>query len=307
MHLNTPQAIVDTNPLDGMKKIFILLICALFVSCAQKSAESAPPSRTLLLVSVPPYQSLVQEIAGDSFKVITVVPPSADPHTYEPTARQLAEISEGKLWFQIGEPFEKKLLTLLPNATPLDLRQGLPMITTPHACCSHAHSDEMDRHIWLSPKMVAVQIDTIAKELSSRYPEQKEDFAERSLHLQNRLTELNQEIELRLHNAVAKSFLISHPAFAYFCRDYGCQQLSVEQEGKEPKPKELEELLGSAVSSGARIAIAIPQHNNKGAQLIADKLKIPVRFVDPYANNCLETMKTLAELIENPYSTSDTP
>jgi zinc transport system substrate-binding protein len=238
----------------------------------------------------------VQQIAGDSFQVITVVPPSADPHTYEPTARQLTEIAQGRLWFQIGEPFEKKLMPLLPKTQPLDLRQGLEMIQT--SCC---HTEPHDRHIWLSPKMVAVQIDTIATALSEQYPEQKDDFANRSAKLQEQLSNLNEEIESRLHNTIARSFLISHPAFAYFCRDYGCSQLSIEQEGKEPRPKELEELLASAVSSGARLAIAIPQHNNKGAQLIADKLKIPVRVIDPYANDCMETMRTLAGLIEDPY------
>jgi zinc transport system substrate-binding protein len=273
-----------------------------------KPSLQSSHKKILLLVSVPPYQSIVQQIAGDSFKVITVVPPNADPHTYEPTARQLSEIAEGRLWFQIGEPFEKKLLPLLPKAEPLDLRQGLAMIQNHdphHSCCAHAHGDDMDRHIWLSPKMVAIQINTIAAALSERYPEQKEGFESRKGPLHEQLVDLNQEIELRLHNTVTRSFLISHPAFAYFCRDYGCNQLSIEQEGKEPRPKELEVLLASAVQSGARLAIAIPQHNNKGAQLIADKLKIPVRVLDPYANDYMETMRKLAGLIENPYQTDN--
>lgn len=294
-----------------MKKILIALLLSLtLVGCsASKTTANPTPKKTLLLVSVPPYQSLVQQIAGDAFLVTTVVPPSADPHTYEPTARQLSEIAEGRLWFQIGEPFERKLFSLLPKAESLDLRQGLTMIhnSDSHHVCSHAHADEMDRHIWLSPKMVAHQIDTIALALSERYPEQKEGIHARSEALKKQLYELNVEIELRLHKTTARSFLISHPAFAYFCRDYGCSQLSVEQEGKEPRPKELEELLASAVSQGARIAIAIPQHNNKGAQLIADKLNIPVRVVDPYANDCMETMRTLAGLLENPYQNAGEP
>jgi zinc transport system substrate-binding protein len=293
-----------------MKKIltitfFIPTLIFILSGCyAPKSPQPPSPPKTLILVSVPPYQSIVQQIAGESFRVTTVVPPNADPHTYEPTARQLTEITEGRLWFQIGEPFEKKLMPLLPNAEPLDLREGLAMI---HSCCahdshkSHESHETMDRHIWLSPKMVAYQIDTISAALSSRYPEQQESFTSRGLELRERVTALNTQIETRLHNTVTRSFLISHPAFAYFCRDFGCNQLSVEQEGKEPRPKELEELLASAVHSGTRLAIAIPQHNNKGAQLIADKLKIPIRVLDPYAKDCMETMRILAELIENPY------
>lgn len=286
-----------------MKKIFSLLLFALIGCSTPRHIPSN--QKILLLVSVPPYQSIVQQLAGNSFEVATVVPPSADPHTYEPTARQLTEIAKGQLWFQIGEPFEKKLGPLLPQAKSCDLRQGLSMIANHVDCCHQDEGQEsaMDRHIWLSPKMVASQIDTIASALIERYPEEKGGIELRKLELNQKLIELNQEIEISLQTAEARTFLISHPAFAYFCRDYGCNQLSIEQEGKEPRPKELEELLLSAIDQKTRIAIAIPQHNNKGAQLIADKLKIPVRVLDPYGNDCLETMRRLALLIKNPYQT----
>jgi len=287
-----------------MKKIFfiacLLLTC---LGCAPSKEPVTTTKKPLLLVSVPPYESIVQHIAGETFEVATVVPPSADPHTYEPTARGVAAIAEGQLWFQIGEPFEQKLLPLLPKVQPFDLREGLPMIESHGASC-HCHdaASNMDRHIWLSPKMVAQQIDAIVRTLSEQYPEKQEEFTIRGKELQEKLAALNLDIEHRLQKTTARSFLISHPAFAYFCRDYGCHQLSVEQEGKEPRPKELETLLASALESGARIAIAVPQHNNKGAQLIAEKLNIPVRVIDPYANNCMETMRMLAGFLEDPYA-----
>ena len=34
-------------------------------------------------------------------------------------------------------------------------------------------------------------------------------------------------------------FLVFHPAWSYFARDYGLIQVSVEQEGKEPKGAQL--------------------------------------------------------------------
>lgn len=295
------------------KQILSLFLCLwiglLATSCAR--AAKSPLQKTtkpLLLVSIPPYQSLVQQIAGEGFDVLTVVPPSADPHTYEPTARQLTQISEGQLWFRIGEPFEQKLLPLLQKAKTKDLRQGLPMIELPdHHHCGHFHDDSFDRHIWLSPKMISSQITAIAETLSEQFPEHKEAFFARASALQKELCNLDREIELRLHETSKRSFLVSHPAFAYFCRDYNCHQLSIEQEGKEPRAKEIEQVLQAALATGAELAIAIPQHNNKGAQLVARKLKIPVRFIDPYADDCMETMRKLAKLIENPYQTDDAP
>jgi zinc transport system substrate-binding protein len=35
--------------------------------------------------------------------------------------------------------------------------------------------------------------------------------------------------------------LVSHPAFGYFCKDYDLEQISIEVEGKEPRPKDVSE------------------------------------------------------------------
>ena len=275
------------NGLPMMKHFFILF--AMLAACSPKPPETRKP---LLLVSLAPYQTLVQKIAGEEFEVQTIVPTHADPHNYEPRANQLPTIAAGKIWFQIGESFERKLTPLLQNIEVLDLRDGLPLV---EGQCSHR--DHQDRHLWLSPKLMAVQAERISAILSKTFPEQKEAFAERLGVVKGELGELDHEIEERLHSAKNRIFLVSHAAFIYFCRDYNCTQLSIEHEGKEPRPKELEETLKAAIEQHAAFALSLPQHNNRGAQLIAEKLHIPVRFIDPYAADYIDTMRKLSELI----------
>lgn len=286
-----------------MKQLFILLsaFCLALTSCSS-AKTAAEPSKPLLLVSLPPYKTLVEQVAGDSFDVIAVVPLNADPHTYEPTSKQLTQLAKGQLWFRIGESFEGKLVPLL-KAKSIDLREGVSMIEE-GGCHCHGHSTQ-DRHIWLSPNMLSVQAEAIAAELSLKYPDQKEGFASRLSQLQADLKDLDLQIAVKMQLTKERAFIVSHPAFAYFCRDYHCRQLSVEHEGKEPRPKEVEELLAAAIEREAKIAISLPQHNNKGAQLIAGKLDIPVRMIDPYAADYAGTMLKLASLIANPYQTNE--
>jgi zinc transport system substrate-binding protein len=279
----------------------LFTLCLVTVGCSgvQKHPE---PSKPLLLVSLPPYKTLVEQIAGDEFAVVAVVPLNADPHTYEPTSKQLSQLTKGKIWFRIGESFEAKLLPLL-KARSVDLREGVSMIEE-GGCHCHGHSTQ-DRHIWLSPNMLSVQAAAISAELSKQFPEKKEEFAQRLTLLQKSLSALDLQIAVKMQLTKERAFIVSHPAFAYFCRDYHCQQLSVEYEGKEPRPKEVEALLHSAIERETRIAISLPQHNNKGAQLIAGKLDIPIRMIDPYAADYAETMLKLASLIANPYQTNE--
>jgi len=272
----------------------------LFFALTACSKTPTPDRKPLLLVSIAPYQTLVQRVAGEAFEVETVVPPNANPHSYEPTSKQAALMNQGTVWFRIGELFEEKLLPLLPNIKVVDLREGVSMIEN-GGHCKECGQDHFDRHIWLSPKQTAKQVSSIAQRLQKMYPDKAEGLKERAKKLTEELDLLDKEIGALLVSSHAKTFLVSHPAFAYFCRDYDLTQLSVEQEGKEPRPKEIEQVYRSAIRTHTEIAIALPQHNNKGAQLIAEKLRIPVRVVDPYSAAYFETIRKLAGLIANPY------
>lgn len=286
-------------------KTFLLSFLLFLAACSGGKREPVGEKKPLLLVSIAPYQTMVQRVAGEEFDVQAVVPPNANPHSYEPTSKQVSGLNRGELWFQIGEPFERKLEPLLRKTVAIDLRNGVLMIDSEHHHCDGCGQDHLDRHIWLSPKQASLQVNLIADALAAQFPEKADGIRERAELLHQDLESLDREIETILSHTAARTFLVSHPAFAYFCRDYNLTQLSVEQEGKDPRPKELESVYLSAIQNQAEIAIALPQYNNKGAQLIAEKLQIPVRVIDPYSAEYFDTMRTLAGMIANPYQSNE--
>ena len=52
----------------------------------------------------------------------------------------------------------------------------------------------------------------------------------------------------------SKGFLLFHPAWGYFARDYGLSQVSIELEGKEPSPGKLMEQLKEAKPLESKIS-----------------------------------------------------
>lgn len=216
-------------------------------------------------------------------------------------------MGRSQMWFRIGEPFENKIIPILqarnPNLTVADLRDGIDLIEEAHELtCHHCSMDHLDRHIWLSPKLAKDQAAIIERTLSKLYPERSSEFKKNLSNLSDELTALDSEIRDILKNVEKRTLLVSHPAFGYFCKDYNFVQLSVEYEGKDPRPKHLEEILKRAVTESAEVALALPQYNNKGAQLIAEKLNMPVRLIDPYSADYLNTMRKLAHMIAEPHA-----
>ncbi len=287
----------------GMKKTLILGFLLLAISC-EKTPHAPWEVKPLVWVSIAPYQGLAQRLAGPSVRVEAIVPENANPHTFEPTSKQLARMNQGRIWFCIGEPFEKKLLPLLKernrDLAVLDLRENIELIEEEGLKCTQCSMDHLDRHIWMSPKDTQIQVAEMARVLEETFPEKREEIAKNLETLLADLKKLDQQIHSLLDRSPRRTILVSHPAFGYFCRDYGCHQLSVEYEGKDPRPKHIEDILTRAIKEHTEIGIVLPQYNNKGAQLIAEKLHIPVRMLDPYSPDYFSTLLKVARCIADP-------
>ena len=110
---------------------------------------------------------------------------------------------------------------------------------------------------------------------------------------------MDQQITALLAPMEGKAILVSHPAFGYFCQDYHLVQLSIEMEGKEPLPQHVTEILSLAKHYAIQAVLVEPQYSNKGAELIAKRLGLPTHSVDPYAENYLENLIAIAQVISH--------
>lgn len=249
-----------------------------------------------VLVSIAPYEYFVKRIVGDTQKVLLLVPPGSSPHYYEPNAKQVLEAAKSDIWFLMGESFEKKALPPLreynKNLKTVDLREGIDLIY--EACCCCAEHGDPDPHIWMSVKDAKKQAQTIAETLISVYPEHKQLYEQNLAALQKDLESLDQEIETMLYPYKGRAIMVSHPAYAYFCRDYGLVQLSIEFEGKDPSPKQLTSILEQARKAKINIIFIQAQHSSKGARLIAKEIGAQIDTIDPLSENYLENIREIA-------------
>lgn len=264
----------------------------LFCSCSKQETKGAKPT---ILVSIAPYKKIVEKIAGDDFCVEVIVPEGANPHVYEPTPRDIQAIAKGSLWFQVGESFEKKVLPVLQEKrtiTCVDLRESIEIIKGSSCKCDETGED---RHIWLSPRNIIAHVKVIQKTLKEHFPEK--EFHGEALIAD--LMRLDQTIQRKLKKASHKSFLVAHPAFGYFCRDYGVSQLSIEHDGKEPTAKYLTHVIDTAKKLQTSVAICMPEHPSKGIEVIGEKLKLSSYTISPYSSNFLEEIERLATVISD--------
>lgn len=251
-------------------------------------------ARPVVVVTLPPQRWLVRQLAGDAVEVEVMVAPGQNPHTFEPTGRQLARLASARGWLTIGLPFEQTLLAKIRGTTP-----GLPAFPVdrlierladdgaPHVHeHDHAHADCTaggDPHIWLSPVGMAQLATNTCAALQTLLPGQRVAFDQALAAFARRVAGLQRELEATLQPVKGRTFWVYHPSWSYFARSFGLVQTAVEAGGREPAPRELARLVERARQARVRVLFADPQVDPRPIRSLAAHLGAEVAVLDPLA------------------------
>ncbi len=273
-------------------------------------ATSALASSLQVFVSIAPQKYFVQRIGASLVNVSVLVPPGADPHTYEPKPRQMVSLSGSALYFAVGVDFEKAWLKKIAAAHPrmriIPTDEGIAKIPM---TAGHRHENaegrqgrkerhpgtSPDPHVWLAPNPVKIQAAHIAKALAETDPKNRSQYAAGYDSFVKELDSLDAELKALFAGRKGERFLAFHPAWGYFAAAYGLQQETVELEGKELKAAQLQTLIRRARDLGVKVVFAQPQSSAKGAEMVAREIGGQVVVVDPLAEDWGANMRTVAD------------
>ncbi len=255
-------------------------------------------------VSIMPEKRFVEAIGGDKVNVSLMVTPGNSPHTYEPKPSQMKDIAKASLYFAIDVEFEKIWLKKFKHSNEkmkvIELSQNIkkiPLASHHHKHDSHNHTIAYDPHIWTAPSNVKIIALNIYNALIKEDPTNKEyykknykSFIELIKHTDSKI----RSILLKKHSA---KFMVFHPSWGYFAKDYSLEQMPIELEGKSPKPRELIELIKKAKNEQISAIFTQPEFSDSVAKVMADELNIEVIKVSPLAENWSNNLLRIATAI----------
>lgn len=289
-------------------------------------------------VSILPQKYFVEKIAADKVKVNVMVKPGASPATYEPKTSQMRMLSNSIAYFSIDVPFEKVWLEKFKNANKkmllVDTSKGIKKLEMQ----AHEHNDEvhekedkheehheegehnkhddhdehedeykthkheaLDPHIWLDPILVKIQAKNIYEALVKLDNKNKEFYTKNYKNFILELDSLDKKLETILEAFEHKAFMVFHPSWGYFANRYDLEQISIEVEGKEPKPAQLIELVHEAKKHNLKIVFVSPQFSQNGAKTISKSINGNVEVINPLALKWDENLIKVATDIAKTY------
>lgn len=242
--------------------------------------------RIKVAATIAPLADLVRAVGQDRVEVTVVVPPGAEPHTFEPTPSLMVELTQADLYVMNGAGLEfwmDKLLETNRDLTLLDSSRGIELLAE--------SGDETNPHIWLSLRNAARQVENICTGLSELDPDGKNYYATNRDDYLEELKKLDEELNQSFATARTRIFVVQHPAWSYFARDYGLEQVPLMENDKEPGPKYLSRVIDLAKENNITTIFIEPQFNPKAAEVIAREMSARVVSLDPLASDYLENMR----------------
>lgn len=271
-------------------KVSRALFLLLLTGCAVPEEAG---DRIRVAVSVAPQAEIVERIGGGRVTVDSLVAPGASDEDLNLSPRKSMALEHADLYVKVGHPaftiearYIDPFLARHPQIRVVDMSRGMDLITDD----DHGHEGG-DPHVWVAPQTVAIAARNIAAALSEIDPSHASEYQVNLERFLEDVDRLDREIRARLAGG-RRAFLVYHPSWGYFARQYGLQQIAIEAEGKEPGAIRLIDVIEQARWEGAEVVL-VP-YPRESAQVLAEAIGGRTVTADPQSADWEATLLRVA-------------
>jgi len=282
-----------------MKKTILIALIALagltgaLLLLNFKQKPQAPTNQILVAATIPPVGDMVWQIAGadSGLMVMTILPPGASPHTYEPTPEDMRDLQNARLIFTIGHGLDDWAVSLtanIPQVEIITMDQGLNLREHDHGheedeLKKEDHEENKDPHYWLSVKNAKIMAGNITQALITLDPANEKLYAENLADYMDELNYTDEAIKHKFRDFEKRDILTYHNAWGYFADDYDLNVIGAFEAnpGQEPTIDQLAELQTKIKNHGLHTIFIEPQLSEQVIKPFSQDLGLKTAVLDP--------------------------
>ena len=219
-------------------KFGVIVLSLVLIACSGGSADAGCPEidgREINVVATTPMiGEFVNQIGGDSINLTVLMPPEADPHTYEPAPQDAGTIADADLVFYTGLMYEPApLIELLENSVcgsealaevgesvfPIEFKEG------GHE--GHGHG-AYDPHFWFDPNRVVYASEFIESKLIELDPSNAASYQAAGDTYATELSSLTGQVSQLIGSIPSQNrkLITTHESLGYLEAKFGLEVLS---------------------------------------------------------------------------------
>ncbi len=271
-----------------MKKTITLILALallLFVPACGETQEQGTDTRLSIVTTLFPAYDFAREIAGERASVSLLVPPGAEAHSFEPTARDMIRIQESSLFFCNGGESEAWVEELLADqqietlvmldcvdALEEEIREGMQEIHEEEE--EGEEGPEYDEHVWTSPVNARRICEALCERLCALDPEGEREYRANLARYAARLEELDAAFRETVESGSRRTLIFADRfPVRYFVEEYGLDYYAAFPgcaDDTEPSAKTVAFLIDKVREEEIPVVFTIEFSNEKMADVICE-------------------------------------
>ena len=276
---------------SALAMALLLAIVGSWPGVAQGETDGAAS----VVVTTEVLDAIVADLVGDAAEVKVLMPGSADPHAWQPSARDTESIFEADFVVSNGLALEQRLVGILDRVAS----QGVPVFkATDHVTVRGADDSSGERdgeadqgegvvgvgdpHFWLDPLAMRDEVLALATELA----EAGIDVGGRAERLVGSLGSLDAELTeiLAVVPQAQRKLVTGHDSLGYFAERYGFEVVGTVIPGQtmllEPSARDLAALIRAIRDEGVTAVFAEVGTPQSVARVVAEETGAQVVELD---------------------------
>lgn len=252
--------------------IIIILLSIFILNCNKnnnKNSDKDNSGKLQIYTSIYPIYDFTKKIGGEKISVYNMTKAGAEPHDFEITSKDMANLSKADLFIYNGGGMEHWVDTIK------EALKDIKYINT----SSNINENNLDPHFWLSPINAKIQMENIKNGLIEIDSENKNYYESNYNLYANRLTELDKKIKTSLSDIKNRNLVLTHPAFGHFCKEYSLNQIAIARD--EANPKAMAEIIEFIKSNNVRAIFYEEFSSSKLVDSIAKETGIKILTLNP--------------------------
>lgn len=254
--------------------IIIILLSIFILNCnknknSDKNNDKDTSDKLQIYTSIYPIYDFTKKIGGEKISVYNMTKAGAEPHDFEITSKDMANLSKADLFIYNGGGMEHWVDTIK------EALKDIKYINT----SSNINENNLDPHFWLSPINAKIQMENIKNGLIEIDSENKNYYESNYNLYANRLTELDEKIKTSLSDIKNRNLVLTHPAFGHFCKEYSLNQIAIARD--EADPKAMAEIITFIKSNNVRVIFYEEFSSSKLVDSIAKETGIKILTLNP--------------------------
>ena len=279
-----------------------VVLSVLLTACGgQEKKEASSNDKIQVMTTFYPMYEFTKQVVGNKGEVELLIPAGTEPHDFEPSAKDLAKISDADVFVynspeletwtdNLTDTIDTKKTEIIQASKNITLMDGAEHdheeAHDDHDAKEHeedGHDHDLDPHVWLDPVLAIKEVETIRDQLSKKYPEDQATFEKNAASYIDELKTLDEDYQAGFKAAKNKTFVTQHAAFGYLAKQYGLTQEAIAgiSPDQEPSPSRLSELKHYVDDHQVKVIYFEENASSKVAETLSKETGVKLKVLNP--------------------------